>query len=616
METKNRMRITPHHQTDADIAMATRLANLAETKNKIVSMQSEQALETILSAPSPAALIHSFGKQDFYFLIHDIGIEDSIELLSLASADQWEYIMDMETWEKDRVQMDQITRWIGRLLMADSERLVKWAIKEKNDLITLFLSNAIDVQIREHDQDPSDIEDDFSTVDDIFYVRIRNNSLDSDETDPAFQRHSAILTEFFKQLADFDHKIYQSILLESASVISSEAEEEAFRMRGTRLAEQGLPPFHEAISIYQPMRKSETLRRPLESAPSQSMGPGQSLIYLPRMVKGDNLFARTLATIDPTDAALHSIRNEFTTLCNQIVIADLKTIRDKTQLRESVKKASGYLSCGMERLLMERRPPVKRHGGRLSPDQTAPNEIQPDELQPNEIQPNEIEKARAILKSVSLFDLFKTGYSLATSLKQKASTWRENSWHAAQGLTLDFWDEKWMGILGGLHLKRPLYFENRRKENVLYREFFSLNDIDETEKEMDAIIQMDGLLSRLPIHINAFGPIHLTWKNIVLTLWAKNHLAIPEKETPLKPEQLALLFESLWPESDTPARIKESMKKLFLQWLSESAKMDMHEISQNLGEVFEALFEEVEREYGNLKKEAIDPRYIRLFILA
>jgi len=590
------MNIQPHRPSETDLVMAARLANLAETRKMIFSMQSERALETILNAPSPAALIHSFGKQDFYFLIHDIGIEDSIELLCLASDDQWEHILDMETWEKDRVQMDQITRWMGLLLLADPHRLVKWAVKEKNDLFALYLFTAIEVQIREHDQDPSDIGDDFSTVDDVFYIRIRDDLFGGEESDPKFQRHATILTEFFKQLADFDHKTYQSILLESASVMPSEAEEEEFRMRETRLAEQGLPPFHEAIAIYQPMRNSEPPLRAPERALEQGAGPGQSLIYVPRLVRGDDLFSRTLASIDPKDPAINSIQNEFAALCNQIITADLKTIRDKAQLRESVKKASGYLSCGMARLLTKRSFLGQRHGGRPAPD--------------------DMKKAEGILKSVSLFDLFKTGYSLVSSLKQKAGDWRKKSWHAAQGLAFDFWDEKWMGILGGVHLKRPLYFENRRKENVLYREFFSMDDIHETEKELNVIMEMDRLLSRLSIQTDAFGPMRLTWKNLLLTRWAKSRLSISGKETPLEPEQLAGLFDALWIENETPAKIKESMKKSFLQWLSESSEMDMHEISQNLGEAFEALFKEVEMEYGDLKKGAIDPRYIRLFMVA
>jgi len=117
----------------------TRIENLMQLRQKIVSMPPEKALNTILDLPQPAALIHSFPEEDFYFLIHDIGIEDSHPLLSLASAKQWEYIVDLEVWQKDRIELKSVTRWFDLLFKVDPDRFIKWFLDQKTEFMEFYL---------------------------------------------------------------------------------------------------------------------------------------------------------------------------------------------------------------------------------------------------------------------------------------------------------------------------------------------------------------------------------------------------------------------------------------------------------------------------------------------
>ena len=128
-------------------------------------------METILDYPQSAALVHSFSEEDFYFLIHDIGLEDAYPLLALASDRQWEYIVDLETWQKDRIELISITRWLDLLFRINPNRFVRWALDNKTELLEFYLHKNIEVRIRENDQDPSDFGDDFFTYDDTFYIR-------------------------------------------------------------------------------------------------------------------------------------------------------------------------------------------------------------------------------------------------------------------------------------------------------------------------------------------------------------------------------------------------------------------------------------------------------------
>ena len=111
-----------------------RIENLARQRKKLLSLPPEEMLNSILNSPQTTALIHSFSEEDFYFLIHNIGIEDSHPLLYLASNKQWEYIIDLEVWEKDRIEITSMTRWFGLLFKVDLNRFMKWSLDQKTVL--------------------------------------------------------------------------------------------------------------------------------------------------------------------------------------------------------------------------------------------------------------------------------------------------------------------------------------------------------------------------------------------------------------------------------------------------------------------------------------------------
>jgi hypothetical protein len=148
-----------------------RVLQLQEKRRNILRLPPEKALDRILSDPQPAALVHSFPEQDFYLLVNEIGPQDSLPLLSLATNKQWEHIADLETWQKDRIDLKMVTRWLSLLLEADSKRFIRWVLEEQLEFVELYLFRNLEVRIREHDQDPSDFGDEYFTLDNVYYFK-------------------------------------------------------------------------------------------------------------------------------------------------------------------------------------------------------------------------------------------------------------------------------------------------------------------------------------------------------------------------------------------------------------------------------------------------------------
>ncbi len=313
-----------------------RIENLQQIRGKIVSMPPEKALNTILDSPQPAALIHSFPEEDFYFLIHDIGLEDSHPLLSLASDKQWEYIVDLEVWQKDRIELKSVTRWFDLLFKVDPDRFVKWFLDRKTEFMEFYLFKNIEVKIRTEDQDPSEFGNEFFTYDDTFYVRFLDGTfeLETEESESGQtieKDRNAFLSQFFKTLAAFDHITYQKVLLETCSVIPAETEEEAYRLRNVRLAEKGFLQYEEAIGIYQPLKPEDFEKQDTKFTTTE---PDRKLFfpvpfYHSGMLEQENLFTAALKKVE-IDDVIEQIQTEFAGLCNLIISADRKNIREKT----------------------------------------------------------------------------------------------------------------------------------------------------------------------------------------------------------------------------------------------------------------------------------------------
>ena len=146
-----------------------------------------------------------------------------------------------------------------------------------------------------------------------------------------------------------------------------------------------------------------------------------------------------------------------------------------------------------------------------------------------------------------------------------------------------------------------------------------IEDIKQTAKGLNQIIEIDSLLSLMNIE-PPFTDKLFTYKNFILTLWAKSFLDLPDKTEPLLDiEDLIFFTKSLWETNRThaskPKKIKNSAKQAFLSWISKTTGKDHYDISAKAREIFENLFTEIENNMGTVSTKDFDPKYIQLFMV-
>jgi len=539
---------------------------------ELMALPAKKALDVILESLTPARLVQSLAEEDLFWLVQDIGHEDALPILSRASNDQWQYLLDLELWRKDRLEIDSVNRWFDLLLKADPQRFLTWGLHEHIQLIELSLFKNIEVRIMKEDESPSDLDESWFSLDNVFYVRVRD------------EKYYQVMKEFLDRLAEYDLNRLHQVLLEVTAVLPAETEENIYRLRNVRLAEKGFLPFEEAVGIYQPL----SARSLLEKGPdAQNMVEQPDLFEVipvakSLLVQDTDPFFMALRYVEDSHT-LERLQMEFSAMCNQIMSADGFVAREKEDLATVVRKACGYLNIGLRKLT-----------------------------------DGDPQKAPSLLEKFPLNQIFRVGFGAALELKWKAEKWIKKSWFVARDLELNFWEDDWEGVLGGLLKKRPLFYAAFSEGSDPYREFKSIEDISRCREALDQIMALDHLLSLVFAHTPLAHPMKtyqfMSYKNLLLTFWARDHLGQPEKTEPLRAEEFRALFRDLWAKGEKPYRVDEKMKKSFWDWLALRSGLAKNKF-QAQAEPLDNLFGELEEEYGSVSLDEPDPRYVKHFLV-
>ena len=560
--------------------------HLARQHREIIAMESDKALDAILGAPLPATLIQSFSDQDLHFLMHHIGGEDFVPVLAMATSDQWEFLLDVSLWKGDRVHLPGMTKTLELLFRADPKRLMRWAVMEKPALLEYYFFKNMEVRIREHDEDPSDFGDGYVSLDQVFYFRFPQlpselaDSEEGGELELVRKRSEILITDMLKTVAEMDLSVSHGLLLETTSVIPSEIEEEEFRLKTVRLAEKGFMPLHEALGIYQLLEPKNMRRRPPLSM--EGLNNDGNLPLPPHspefLIREHTLFASALACLDDSERFLLS--SEFAALVNRLISANKEGIHDRDGLESAVDRACAYLSLGLE---------MFGKGG---------EEVTPD-------------AAAVMIRKYFLEDIFRVGSGAGIRLQTRAVEWQRGSWMDEKGLALGFLGERRLGVVGGLLLPRPLFFDNY-VTGKLYREFETRDDLAVTVRELSGIMEIDRMLGFMNPDLDSFSQGFLTYKSLLLTLWAANRLDLPQGLDPIDLEVFRPFFRELF---SSKGAIEKDKRDDFTGWLSDLTAMDIKEIETRTGWVIQEMFDELESEYGTVRPEDLDAGLVTHFFL-
>lgn len=537
------------------------------------ALSSTLALKRVLDNENPKELVQGMSPADFFWLVKKVGGEDCLPLLELASQDQWQYLLDLELWRKDRIELEQTTLWMRRLQEADHSQLAEWLMGEGESFCQYLFSQSIEVVVSSSKDDTYDLPEGFFTLDGMLHVRVA----DPEQRD--------FIEEVIRTMARVDFHRYQGLLLGIQGALRAELEEELYRQRNMRLAEQGFLPFEEAVTVYTPLdpdtlKASKTAEVPhvLSDPEIRALVPAFPLYHSGT----DNVFTGIIARIDDP-LLLDRLRIEFAGLCNQILSAEASPGNDFDTLTGACRRAASYLNLALERICGK-----------------------------------DILSAEQTLRTHPLASIFRVGSGLVLKLKWEAETWVEGSWFFRQGFPPPFWGKHWGGTLLGLLEPRPMFYAGH-EEHGDYRDFQWASEFAQCLSILRRLMVLDALLERLwgifsPDEMLARSP-ELTFRPVLFNFWARRLLDLPLSSFALPAGKVKGLFRKLRAGEQGVPYSMPGFEERFLSEFMGLATGAAPEALVLLEETLRVVWEEFRREYERIPTKDLDPRISRFITI-
>ena len=534
-------------------------------------LSGKEVLNRVLDHESPRQLIQQLPYDDFFWLVKKVGDDDCLPLLALASEDQWQYLLDLEVWRKDALDVERATLWIGRLQKADRKRLVRWFYGDGETIAWYHLFRSVQLEVRTADE-IYDLPNGFFSVDGIFYVRV----LDKKQRDT--------IEELLRTMASEDHERYQALLLGISGVVPAELEEEMYRMRNVRLAEHGFLPFEQALSVYAPLDPGRLRSEESVEMRSQDFSHEDKLELAPisplHHAGGQNILA--LASSRITDNyMLDRIYLEFAGLCNQIFSADGLEYHELEALITTSRKAAGCLNIALEKLCG-----------------------------------SDISSAEKLLRTNSLVSIFRVGFGLVLRLKWEIEHWLEESWFCAVGLDLSFWGDDWAETLEGLLKKKPrLYVAFEAGEE--YKDFESLSELDYCGRVLNRVKVLDKLLEKLaavyPLDTKINDDFQLTFRPLLFTLFASSLLKLEISPLGISPDQMKQLIGYLRAGETKPPYQMAGFEEVFVRDFMAYASDLKPDDRATLKDTLHVIWQEFREEFQWIATGDLDKKFANFF---
>jgi hypothetical protein len=315
-----------------DPEKALTVAELQQVRGELARASGKRRLDLIIDARDPGALVRALPADELYFTIREIGLGDAVELVQLASAEQFKVILDLDAWRQGRFEPRRALPWLraARVGALDDARAAARLARKMRaldpELSLLVLRDALLVHDLKVEEDPQ-VESDrtFRTADGAYLVEFL---VDGSEY--------VAVRGLLDDLQAEDVFKLSRLLASLAWEVPSELEETALRWRTGRLADLGYPSLEEALSWY-----ARPPARPAEAPGTPARTPGFFLAPLPE----GTLLARAAAGLAPDDRL--ALELQLVGAGNAVMVADGIDPVDLDQVRAAMAGARAMVELGL-----------------------------------------------------------------------------------------------------------------------------------------------------------------------------------------------------------------------------------------------------------------------------
>lgn len=449
-------------------ALPDNVTELSQYRARLARGQRARRSEDLFASADPPAAIRALPPDEFFYLMHELGFPEAMDILVHGSAEQVQAVLDFSIWDKDQVSLDKSQDWLAALVEAPVEALGRWAQGIDVELLALLVrkrTRIYDLSLEEAPEAPEGVL--WDTPDRLFTVEMLG--------DPEQVR---VTQRLLDSLYRFSPDMMRKLLVGMRSESDTELEDEALRWRSGRMADLGFVDYYEALEVYQELDPS-TVQVGQQPAPRQRPvgddAQGADHLRLPAVMaekmSGRTAFARAASRLQ-TREEVAELHFALVALSNRALSANRVAPSDDEAIREVLERVSATLDLAVEFLA---------HG--------------------------DAEQEGAAVRTVALVKLHRLGASLIGKLRRLAGALRRSNPFASLGPALDIFETEDSQILQSLarpHALFPRLLDTPPAPGE--RPFASLADLATATRAVERAAAAVELVRRLGIEPAQLSP--------------------------------------------------------------------------------------------------------------
>jgi hypothetical protein len=303
-------------------------------------------VDALISAPDTEGAVAALSVPELYALVKDVGFADTMELIALATPEQIRGCLDVEIWDRDRVQDEAVRPWLSVIMEAGYEKLGQvWEALDP-ELAALILARwtrIYDLSLEEEVPEESELPI-ITTPDTFFGLEITA----SDDEDVK------LVIQLISDLYKADMTTARHTLMSARSEPMAELEEMSYRWRAGRMADLGYTDYYEALEVFRPLDPAsieigEATAEDIGSAAEgdETRVPRALPMSMIDAVSGASFLARALDRIDDP-AEVQRLETTIVFLVNRVLSAARADPGDSDAVRSGAAQAAATLSLGLE----------------------------------------------------------------------------------------------------------------------------------------------------------------------------------------------------------------------------------------------------------------------------
>ncbi|MCK5688484.1 hypothetical protein KAI87_04395 [Myxococcota bacterium] len=288
----------------------------------------------LLVAADIATRVPQLEELETYFLVKELGVESAVPILRHATPAQLQAIVDLDCWNGDYLDIDDLDVWLAPFAAEGKEVLVEAFLNLEDEIQVLFLAGIVDVYDAEEEEPPEKDKDGrlMTTMDGFLILEPTPGDR---EIDPFF---------LVDGLYRHDPNTGFRLLMAAKWELPSPLTEQARTFRTARVSEMGFPNPEEAIGIFaSPPKTPPKLHRGRQLSPLTRL----PALYASSVDKGDSLLARALNRVSD-QVILESVEISLVYLINTAVVAWGHGPKELAFVKLIAARVRDTLSLGLE----------------------------------------------------------------------------------------------------------------------------------------------------------------------------------------------------------------------------------------------------------------------------